>query len=107
MASKTTSKAKTPAKKTKTAAKKQTGAKKAATAKTKQSTAKKAPTSKRSPKRAGATQINPLQRQKMIEVAAYYRAEKRGFDGGDPQDDWYHAEAEVDKLLQTNQIHVS
>lgn len=36
------------------------------------------------------------ERQRMIEVAAYYRAERRGFDGGDPMQDWLEAEAEID-----------
>jgi hypothetical protein len=35
----------------------------------------------------------------MISEAAYYRAEKRGFVGGDPTTDWREAEAEVDRLL--------
>nr|WP_305775476.1 DUF2934 domain-containing protein [Ferrovum sp.] len=36
----------------------------------------------------------------MIAVAAYYRAERRGFNGGDTLADWLEAEAEVDALLQ-------
>lgn len=35
----------------------------------------------------------------MIAVAAYYRAEHRGFDGGDPSNDWLEAEAEINRLL--------
>jgi hypothetical protein len=35
----------------------------------------------------------------MIELTAYYIAEKRGFAGGDPHADWLAAEAEVDRLL--------
>ena len=31
----------------------------------------------------------------MIATAAYYRAEKRGFEGGSPEQDWYEAEAEL------------
>ncbi|HXV77304.1 MAG TPA: DUF2934 domain-containing protein [Candidatus Polarisedimenticolaceae bacterium] len=38
-------------------------------------------------------------RHEMIAEAAYYRAERRGFVGGDPADDWREAEAEVDRLL--------
>ncbi len=34
-------------------------------------------------------------RQEMIAVAAYYRAEHRGFRGGDPVADWLEAEAEM------------
>jgi hypothetical protein len=32
----------------------------------------------------------------MIADAAYFRAEQRGFQGGDPLRDWLQAEAEVD-----------
>ncbi len=35
----------------------------------------------------------------MIEMAAYLRAEKRGFVEGDPAEDWTAAEAEVDSRL--------
>jgi hypothetical protein len=36
----------------------------------------------------------------MIAEAAYFRAERRGFDGGDPVRDWAEAEAEVDARLR-------
>ncbi len=39
------------------------------------------------------------ERYRMIAVVAYYRAEKRGFIGGDPAQDWVDAEAEVEKLI--------
>jgi hypothetical protein len=35
----------------------------------------------------------------MVAEAAYYRAEKRGFRGGDPERDWVEAEAEIETLL--------
>lgn len=38
-------------------------------------------------------------RQEMIAEAAYFRAQQRGFNGGDPVADWIAAEAEVDALL--------
>ena len=41
------------------------------------------------------------QRHSMIRVAAYLRAEKRGFRGGDPTQDWLDAEREVDAMLVT------
>jgi hypothetical protein len=41
-------------------------------------------------------------RQSMIQTAAYLRAEKRGFQGGDPVQDWVQAEREVDTLLKGN-----
>jgi prefoldin subunit 5 len=34
----------------------------------------------------------------MIAEAAYFRAEHRGFQGGDPLDDWLQAEAEIDRM---------
>jgi F0F1-type ATP synthase membrane subunit b/b' len=39
------------------------------------------------------------QRRQMIAEAAYFRAERRGFNGGDPVADWIDAEAEVDAEL--------
>lgn len=36
---------------------------------------------------------------RMISVAAYYRAEKRGFSPGGALDDWLRAEAEVKLVL--------
>jgi hypothetical protein len=48
--------------------------------------------------------INPSsiseQRHRMIETAAYYRAEKRGFSGGDAIKDWIEAEREIDVSFQ-------
>jgi hypothetical protein len=38
-------------------------------------------------------------RRHMIEEAAYYRAERRSFSGGDPVADWLEAEADVDRML--------
>ena len=37
-------------------------------------------------------------RQQMIATAAYYRAEKRGFNGGDEIQDWLEAEAQIDGI---------
>jgi hypothetical protein len=45
------------------------------------------------------TTIGPDWHRQMIEEAAYYRAEKRGFGNGDPVADWLAAEAEIDALL--------
>ncbi|MCG6867089.1 MAG: DUF2934 domain-containing protein [Thiogranum sp.] len=36
----------------------------------------------------------------MISEAAYFMAEKRGFTGGNPCDDWTQAEAQVDALIK-------
>ena len=36
--------------------------------------------------------------RQMIQEAAYFRAQARGFIGGDPVEDWLAAEAEIDAL---------
>jgi hypothetical protein len=36
----------------------------------------------------------------MISEAAYFMAEKRGFTGGNPCDDWTQAESQVDALIK-------
>ena len=41
-----------------------------------------------------------IDRDEMISVAAYYRAEHRGFVGGDSLADWLSAEAEIDAILK-------
>lgn len=40
-------------------------------------------------------------RHEMIREAAYFRAEKRGFQGGDPVSDWLLSEQEIDTALAT------
>lgn len=48
---------------------------------------------------------NPVQqedRQQMIATAAYFRAERRGFNGGDPVMDWLNAEVEIDSMLRND-----
>jgi hypothetical protein len=49
--------------------------------------------------RAAVPAISPEQRQELIAKTAYYLAEKRGFEGGDPAVDWFEAEAQVDAIL--------
>jgi hypothetical protein len=44
--------------------------------------------------------VTSSQRQQMIAEAAYFRAERRGFNGGDPVRDWCEAEAEIDARLR-------
>ena len=41
------------------------------------------------------------QKHRMIEEAAYFRAERRGFTGGDPVEDWVSAEVEIEESLRT------
>jgi len=48
-------------------------------------------------------QVNPERRRRMIQEAAYFRAERRGFDGGDPVVDWVEAEAEVEAELRQSE----
>ncbi len=43
--------------------------------------------------------VTAEERQRMIAEAAYLRAERRGFVGGDPAEDWLSAEAEIDQIL--------
>jgi DUF2934 family protein len=46
-----------------------------------------------------ASRVTAEQRRRMIAEAAYFRAQRRGFRGGDPVDDWLAAEAEVEHAL--------
>jgi len=61
--------------------------------------AKCTPVSKKATKGNGASPITPEQRYRMICDAAYFRAERRGFVGGNSAEDWTAAEAEIDSLL--------
>ena len=47
--------------------------------------------------------VSPEERYRMIAEAAYFRAEKRGFVGGDIAEDWVQAEAEIDRILQARE----
>ena len=58
-----------------------------------------APISKKTAKGNGVSPITPEQRYRMICDAAYFRAERRGFIGGNSAEDWVSAEAEIDGLL--------
>lgn len=70
-------------------------------AKTTASQSGKIRTSKSSTKQAQTAPdvISSQQRQQMINEAAYYLAQRRGFISGNPVDDWLAAEAEVDQQL--------
>ena len=48
---------------------------------------------------AGLVDVTPEQRLAMIREAAYFKAEKRSFSGGNDADDWADAEREIDELL--------
>jgi hypothetical protein len=43
--------------------------------------------------------ISAEERRRMIAEAAYFRAQARGFVGGDPLDDWLAAEREINRAL--------
>ncbi len=43
--------------------------------------------------------VAPADRERLIRETAYLRAEKRGFVGGSPEEDWLAAEVEVDERL--------
>ena len=47
-----------------------------------------------------AGNVSSTERQKMIELAAYLNAEKRGFSPGGEIQDWIEAEKQVDSFLQ-------
>ncbi len=64
-------------------------------------TKSKATVAKKVAKGNGKAPITPEQRYRMICDAAYFRAERRGFVGGHPSDDWVAAEVEVDELLRS------
>lgn len=51
-------------------------------------------------KASSAGRVTADQRRCYVEVAAYYIAERRGFDGGSELADWAQAEAEIDRLLR-------
>jgi rubrerythrin len=50
-------------------------------------------------RKAGNPGVSEEERRRMIAEAAYYRALRRNFQGGDPVKDWFEAEREVDRLL--------
>jgi len=45
-----------------------------------------------------ATSLTPAERLRMIEMAAFFRAERRGFEPGHEFEDWLAAEAEIAAL---------
>lgn len=58
-----------------------------------------APTSGAEPESAAAVADVPDdQRRAWIAEAAYYIAERRGFNGGSPDEDWHQAETEIEQM---------
>jgi hypothetical protein len=66
---------------------------------TKTPKAMKKTTTPRAKSQRKAVELSPDSRHEMIKAAAYFRAEKRGFQGGDPISDWLLSEQEVDSAL--------
>jgi hypothetical protein len=65
-------------------------------------------TAKKDKANGSSTQTTPVPpdfaaypREELVAVAAYYRAERRGFAPNDEISDWLEAEAEVESLLKT------
>lgn len=58
---------------------------------------KRAPARKKTP--PAPIEMTSEERWRMIAVAAYHKAEKRGFLPGKESDDWIEAEHEIDALL--------
>jgi len=48
------------------------------------------------------SKIDASQRHNMISEAAYYIAEKNGFEGSSMHDDWLSAEQEIDEKWSTS-----
>lgn len=69
----------------------------AVTSPAKATAARKTTTTKNAPRRSD---LSEDMRRGMIAQAAYLRAERRGFTGGNEVEDWLAAEAEVDALLR-------
>jgi hypothetical protein len=53
------------------------------------------------PRIATGITVSAELRHRMIAEAAYYLAEKRNFQGGDPVNDWLEAERIIDQALQS------
>jgi hypothetical protein len=51
------------------------------------------------PINGGSSPPDPELRHQMIATAAYYRAERLGFEACDPDENWFAAEKEIDQLL--------
>lgn len=52
------------------------------------------------PRKAAAPKVDPDQRRRCVEVAAYFIAEQRGFHDGCDVSDWVQAETEIDRMLR-------
>ncbi len=57
-----------------------------------------------SPERVATRAIRPEERHHLIEAAAYYIAERRGFHGASSHDDWLRAEREIDAMIEAGKF---
>ena len=57
------------------------------------------PASPKDPEKKYVPRISPEERERLIAEAAYFIAERRGFEAGRELDDWLQAEAEVNRRL--------
>ena len=46
-------------------------------------------------------EISAQEREQMIAEAAYFNAEHRGFQRGDPEQDWFLAEDQIERQLHS------
>jgi hypothetical protein len=58
-----------------------------------------APAAKPAAKAAAKPAVSAADRYRMIQEAAYFIAEKRGFAPGNHEQDWAEATAQIDRLL--------
>lgn len=93
---------KTPKKRATIKAKNTSASKAKTTTRKRKSVSKPEKAAAKSRAQVAAINISDEQRMEMIAQAAYYKAEKRGFTGGDPSEDWISAELEIDALLSSN-----
>lgn len=75
----------------------------------KKAVAKKAAPTKAAPiaNTTAPREVTARERWNMIATAAYYLAERRGFQGGDPAQDWTEAERQIDEQLVREGIVVT
>jgi hypothetical protein len=57
-------------------------------------------------KHPAASAIGPAERHHLIEVAAYYVAERRGFHGASSHADWLQAESEIDAMIAARKFAI-
>jgi len=57
-----------------------------------------------SSRRVATPAIRPEERHHLIEVAAYYLAERRGFHGASTDEDWLQAEREIDGMIEAGKF---